>query len=159
MIKVPCGGFYIDNETLEVEDGVLKVSGSSLPTVTTDDKNKYLHTNESTGNLEWSAVSGSDNDFLVTFMDEDVGGIMHRTADKTVSEIYAAMEVGLNVRGRYFGSGDTWQSFALSICADGNDGYALFTRLNLYLTTVTLAYFVVLADGSVEDGSVSWSGT
>lgn len=32
--------------------------GSSLPEVTADDKDKYLHTNASTGDLEWSAVSG-----------------------------------------------------------------------------------------------------
>ena len=63
-MKIPCGGFYIDENSLKIEDGVLKSigSGSDLPEVTEDDKNKYLHTNESTGNLEWSAVSGGEEE-------------------------------------------------------------------------------------------------
>ena len=62
-IKIPCGGFYIDDQTLQVKDGELTVigGGSSLPPVTVDDKGKFLHTNDTTGNLEWAEGDGSGN--------------------------------------------------------------------------------------------------
>ena len=44
-MKIPCGGFYVDEETLSVEDNILKVksSGSSdLPEVTDADDGKIL---------------------------------------------------------------------------------------------------------------------
>jgi len=40
--KIPCGGFYIDDQTLQVKDGELTVIGDGLPNVTTDDNGDIL---------------------------------------------------------------------------------------------------------------------
>ena len=53
--KVPCGGFYVDNETLKIEDNVLSAvggggGGSDLPAVTSDDAEKILRVN-----VDWEA--------------------------------------------------------------------------------------------------------
>ena len=57
---------------------------SELPSVGTSDKNKFLHTNESTGALEW-AEGGSGGGVLVV---TDTNG----TLDNTWQEIYNAAE-------------------------------------------------------------------
>lgn len=59
---------------------------SELPAVGANDKNKFLHTNESTGALEW-AKGGSGGGVLVV---TDTNG----TLDKTWQEIHDAMLVG-----------------------------------------------------------------
>ena len=52
MIKIPCGGFYIDDETLDInEDG--KLSVIVIPTVTSSDNGKVLQV----VNGAWAAVS------------------------------------------------------------------------------------------------------
>lgn len=45
MKKINCGGFYIDEESLEINDNTLSVKnsgGSNLPSVTTEDNGEYL---------------------------------------------------------------------------------------------------------------------
>lgn len=80
----------------KLEQGVADAGGGSdLPEVTADDKDKYLHTNSSTGDLEWSAVSGGGGAFVVTeAVDETTGD---DTLDKTYAEILAAAEAGMMV--------------------------------------------------------------
>ena len=53
---------------------------NELPAVAAADKGKYLHTNESTGDLEWATAGGSGGGVLVV---HDVDG----TLDKTWQEI------------------------------------------------------------------------
>ena len=59
-----------------------------LPAVTSSDKDKYLHTNDSTGALEW-AEGGSGGGVLVVTSDFETG-----TLDKTWQEIHDAMLSG-----------------------------------------------------------------
>lgn len=42
---------------IEIADDVISVDGTFVPVVSGDDKDKYLHTNASTGDLEWAEVS------------------------------------------------------------------------------------------------------
>ena len=70
----------------KLEQGVAGAGGGSdLPEVTANDKDKYLHTNASTGDLEWSAVSGGGG-LVVTI----TGGDMN----KTYNEIKQALQSG-----------------------------------------------------------------
>lgn len=64
----------------------LSDTSSELPSVGTSDKNKFLHTNESTGALEW-AEGGSGGGVLVV---TDTNG----TLDKTWQEIHDAFLIG-----------------------------------------------------------------
>lgn len=61
----------------------LSDTSSELPAVGANDKNKYLHTNESTGALEW-AEGGSGGGALIVTRTAD-------TLDKTWNEIVTAM--------------------------------------------------------------------
>lgn len=105
--------------------------GSSLPEVTSSDKDKYLHTNSSTGDLEWSAVSGGGGGALrVAITTEDMGQTYE--TDKTWQEIYDAVTTGAGA----FGVIDMGQTVALGYFADiySNHGYGAnivgFTVLN-----------------------------
>lgn len=63
---------------------------NELPAVAAADKNKFLHTNESTGALEWAEAGGGR--FVVTFS-YDVGTETW-SADKTIAECVAAWNAG-----------------------------------------------------------------
>ena len=67
-----------------------KIQGM-IPAVGTNDKGKYLKTNDSTGALEWAEGGGGGGAFVVnvTLTSATAG-----TADKSASEIHAAAEVG-----------------------------------------------------------------
>ena len=93
-----------------VWDKVAASGGSDLPEVTSDDKDKYLHTNSSTGDLEWSAVSGSGGLVIPSFTESD-GSV---TCDLTFSQISAAVNAGTCI-------------MAKEICEGGVYGF-----LNLY---------------------------
>ena len=71
-----------------VWDKVAASGGSDLPEVTSSDKDKYLHTNSSTGDLEWSAVSGGGGGVLTITADEN--GI----CDASYNDVIAAAEAG-----------------------------------------------------------------
>ena len=63
--------------------------GSELPPVTEQDKDKYLHTNSTTGDLEWSAVSGGGVLVLdVTRTDMGEYGIKWSLEDVTCEELF-----------------------------------------------------------------------
>ena len=47
-----------DGKLLGVDDGAYAIVDNPIPSVSADDKDKYLHTNASTGDLEWASVSG-----------------------------------------------------------------------------------------------------
>lgn len=61
------------------------INALKLPTVGTSDKGKYLHTNESTGALEWAEAGGSD---LPSVTAEDDGKVL-----AVVSGAWAAAEI------------------------------------------------------------------
>ena len=50
----------MDSTTAEtlISNGLVEAYEPDVPPVTADDKNKYLHMNETTGEKEWSEVSG-----------------------------------------------------------------------------------------------------
>ena len=62
---------------------------SELPAVGANDKNKFLHTNESTGDLEWATAGGSGGGVLVVNGTWNEAGT-ECTLDKTWQEIYDA---------------------------------------------------------------------
>lgn len=62
---------------------------SELPDVTSSDKNKYLHTNNSTGDLEWAEASGGVFPITVTRVNNKL------TSDKEIQEIREAISAGL----------------------------------------------------------------
>lgn len=77
----------------------LSDTSSELPSVGTSDKNKFLHTNESTGALEW-AEGGSGGGVLVVNVDEN------GTLDKTWQEIhdggFGVVEMDRNNEKNYY---------------------------------------------------------
>ena len=51
--------YVTENKVVKIAKDIVKEEvPEELPEVTTEDKNKYLHTNEDTGALEWSEVAG-----------------------------------------------------------------------------------------------------
>lgn len=78
-----------ENTNPNVLRGLLENNGGSLPSIMEEDKDKYLHTNESTGALEWSQIQ-SDGAFSVTI----TIGENTITVDKTPQEIAAAAANG-----------------------------------------------------------------
>lgn len=86
--------------------------GSELPEVTSGDKDKYLHTNSSTGDLEWAAASGGGVlNVNVVYGDESI------YLDKTYAQIKAAFDSGVTV---IVAKDDSWD--------DPESGYELYTK-------------------------------
>ena len=87
-LKVEPVEVYVTDAMKAAVAKVAPVTPNELPTVEASDKGKFLHTNESTGALEWSEGGGSGGGVLVV---TDTDG----TLDKTWNEIYDAAENGI----------------------------------------------------------------
>lgn len=82
-------GITLDEPVTRIEKYLYKIAQGSggVPAVEDADKGKYLHANESTGDLEWATAGGSVGGVLVV---TDTDG----TLDKTWQEIHDAMLLG-----------------------------------------------------------------
>lgn len=80
--------------------GTLTLSNSqtALPTVSSSDKDKYLHTNSSTGALEWSSVASGD-DIFICDVTRDVTQVEYNyyASSMTGTEIKTAINSGKKV--------------------------------------------------------------
>ena len=94
LTELDTGDVYFYDEDIGWQKVVVGESGGSdLPEVTASDKDKYLHTNSSTGDLEWSAVSGGGA-FVVDTSIQGEEGNYTLVCNKTVAEILAEMSAG-----------------------------------------------------------------
>lgn len=91
-------GITLDEPETRIEKYLYKIAQCSggVPPVEDADKGKYLHANESTGDLEWASGGGSSGGVLVV---TDTDG----TLDKTWEEINAAVKGGLVYVGVQYG--------------------------------------------------------
>lgn len=82
-------GITLDEPVTRIEKYLYKIAQGSggVPPVEDADKGKYLHANESTGDLEWATAGGSGGGVLVVTNTDG-------TLDKTWQEIHDAMLSG-----------------------------------------------------------------
>lgn len=80
-------GIPLDEPQTRIERYLYKIAQGSggVPPVEDADKGKYLHANESTGDLEWATAGGSGGGGVLAVHDED------GTLDKTWREIIDAV--------------------------------------------------------------------
>lgn len=81
-------GITLDEPETRIERYLYKIAQGSggVPPVEDADKGKYLHANESTGDLEWATAGGSGGGVLVVTEDYDTAML-----DKTWKEIHDAL--------------------------------------------------------------------
>lgn len=107
--RIPCGGFFYDDESIEFDGDVMKVvgGGASLPEVTAEDNGDVLTVVEGA----WAkAPSGSgENDFLVTF---SMGSDDSIVSDKSYAEVVEAEADNKIIHG-IFDGGEAKQSLPI----------------------------------------------
>ena len=81
-------GITLDEPVTRIEKYLYKIAQGSggVPAVEDADKGKYLHANESTGDLEWATAGGSGGGVLVASMNLET-----MTLNKTWQEIHDAV--------------------------------------------------------------------
>lgn len=109
--RIPCGGFFYDDESIEFDGDVMKVigGGASLPEVTAEDNGDVL----TVVGGEWAkAPSGSGaNDFLVTF---SMGSDDSIVSDKSYAEVVEAEADNKIIHGILdYGEGEAKQSLPI----------------------------------------------
>lgn len=82
-------GITLDEPETRIEKYLYKIAQGSggVPAVEDADKGKYLHANESTGDLEWAAAGGGGGSVLEVGVTFDSGAA---TCDKTAGEMWEA---------------------------------------------------------------------
>ena len=71
--------------------------GGGLPPVETTDKDKYLHTNAETGDLEWSEVSGGGLVIIPVTQTYEAGTYYYVNANYTLKDVYDLVQSGYDV--------------------------------------------------------------
>lgn len=149
---------------------------TELPAVETTDKDKYLHTNASTGAVEWAdapnelpAVAAVDEGKVLTVNNSGVWGAQEPigkkfivtltptspdysgTMDKTVAEINAAYEAGQEIWFKVLASASTVVEIPLTYWAtDSSYDYHGFAA---NIVQVGANMFIVAYVGSTSDGT------
>ena len=111
-----------------------------LPSVTSSDKNKYLHTNSLTGALEWDEIESGGSDILICeVVQEGSSG----ESSMTYSEIEAAINAGKRVILAY--KEDAYSNNPIHI----GDFFALDEE-NGYLTATVIYAYNITSYTSIE---------
>lgn len=119
-------GITLDEPETRIERYLYKIAQGSggVPTVEDADKGKYLHANESTGDLEWAVAGGGGgaSTLVVNVTETEEDGVYIYTCDKTAGEILSALEEG-SVVFKYVDNG------FIEVCVCGGprlDSYTFF---------------------------------
>ena len=82
-------GITLDEPETRIEKYLYKIAQGSggVPSVEDADKGKYLHANESTGDLEWATAGGSGGGGVLVV--HDVGGALDKTYKQIVDALHA----------------------------------------------------------------------
>lgn len=126
-------GITLDEPETRIEKYLYKIAQGSggVPPVEDADKGKYLHANESTGDLEWATAGGSGGGrFVVTFSYDEATETW--STDKTIAECVAAWNAGQTLFAyndgtptyipmSSYNSEDTYMAF---VAVDGEAGTA-----------------------------------
>ena len=88
-------GITLDEPETRIERYLYKIAQGSggVPTVEDADKGKYLHANESTGDLEWETAGGSGGGVLVV---TDTDGTLNKTWQEIVDADLAVVHIEIN---------------------------------------------------------------
>jgi hypothetical protein len=115
---------------------------AELPAVTSDDNGKVL----AVANGAWGKAdaSGGNNDFVVTYTDNNVTV----TADKTFAEIVAAIEADKTVKAKYYDNNSN-ADYYFNLIQYGNGNFAMFSCA--YATTDNV---IVIAIAHMSDNSI-----
>ena len=134
-----------DNTNPAILRGLLDdLNSSNLPPVTAADKGKFLHANESTGDLEWAAAAPSGGGILTvtgTYGETAHFGGPGYTLDKTYAEIHAALEAKTPVF--------VWQNES----AGGGPGMICLLATESYYYTDIKAYFIDAGNPGTDSSS------
>jgi len=126
--------------SITIRGNALLAPPDVLPSVIND---RYLHTNSSTGALEWSEVqSGGADVFVVTFTLS--GGVY--SADKTLAEINAAYTAGKIIIGKYEYNGGT-QIYQLGYISST---WVEFSREEVEYTGIVFVFTFSYSSSSIE---------
>ena len=107
---------------IEIADDVISVDGDLVPVVSGSDKDKYLHTNASTGDLEWASVSGGGSSLNIVSIPQ--GSF---DASTTISQLCTL--IGLEIRP------SSSSNFATLFCL--NDNAYSFKKDQIYAIKYT----------------------
>lgn len=121
-----------------------------LPNITASDYNKYLHTNSSTGNLEWSSINIDLDETINLVNDGDTSGTF---TQEQADRIRANHNILLRYAGSYYrmiyDEGDD-NSFTFNNISDYGDGIAL-SAVEVDLSNNSWEVLFNIIDSIVED--------
>ena len=126
-------GITLDEPVTRIEKYLYKIAQGSggVPAVEDADKGKYLHANESTGDLEWATAGGGSGGGPLVVHD------VNDTLDKTWQEIHDAILSG----GAVIAFGETTAGIIESAGVNMNQEYIVSTCFeDIYKTATASGY-------------------